>query len=317
MNKHFFSVILITALFAAILTSCDKKEDDLKPTSSGAQRDALVASLSKYDELSEFVALLKELYVDDINVEGFTVFAVENEGMNESIEEGINMKRHMLARNHSKSSLTNGQQLVALDGTVLKIIIMGGRVYVNGVELGDEIQVGNSVAYIVGKPITTAFNIAQYSFSVYECNSAWSPDNNVPYLAGSSAIVNLRDDQGRELDTYTTDTNENLTVTLVDGAYYYKVTKGTASNISEDGFIIVGIFTSQEEILNSPFQTSAVVGGLKFADLNWDGIINDGDKPWTWNEFWLPPPPPYGFLWLQSSQDVYIAAADFAPTYKP
>ena len=315
MNKTVFSFILSTALFAAVLTSCEKKEDSSK--SSGAQRNALVSTLNKHDDLSKFVALLKELYVDDIKVEGFTVFAVTNEGMDKSIEEGINLKRHMVASKYLKSSLTNGQQIVALDGTVLKIITMGGRVYVNGVELGDEIHASNSVAYIVEKPITVAFNTAQYSFSVYECNAAWSPNNNVPYLAVSGAVINLRDSQGRELDTHTTDTNGNLTITLVDGKYFYKVTKGTASIISKDGFIIAGMFTSQEEILNSPFQTSAVVGGLKFADLNWDGRINDDDKPWTWNEPWLPPPPPYGFIWLQTSQVVYIAAADFAPTYKP
>jgi hypothetical protein len=42
-----------------------------------------------------------------------------------------------------------------------------------------------------------------------------------------------------------------------------------------------------------------------FADLNGDRIINDADKPVN------------GYSRLQSIQNVYIASADFAPTYQP
>jgi hypothetical protein len=127
------------------------------------------------------------------------------------------------------------------------------------------------------------------------------------------ATVSLRDDLGHRW-SYTTDNDGKLTLLLVEGDYYYQVTKGNASNISKDGFIIAGIFTSQEEVDNSldtqlqlaPYQSSAVIGGLKFVDYNADVRIDDDDKPTD------------GYIWLWLSQNnIYIAASDFAPTYKP
>jgi hypothetical protein len=44
---------------------------------------------------------------------------------------------------------------------------------------------------------------------------------------------------------------------------------------------------------------------LLFSDLNGDGIFDEADKPAG------------GYVRMQSIQDVYIAAADFAPTYRP
>jgi len=307
MNKHFFFIVM-TALFAAVFTSCDKDEVT-KKTSAEVQKETILTALNKNSDLSEFSAVLNLLYLADIDVAGLTVFAVKNDGMNKSAlkvtDDGLNLKRHIVAGKYLKSLLINGQKLVALDGTILTITIMGDRVYVNGVELGDEIQAGNSIVYIVGKAIPTSANTAQYSFIVYTCNAAWSPDNPIPYHATANATVSLRDELGRGLGSYTTDNDGKLTLILVEGDYSYQVTKGNASNISKEGFLIVGIFTSQEEIYNSPFQPQAVLGGLKFADINWDGIINNADKHAD------------GYVWLQSSQNVYIATTDFAPTYKP
>ena len=150
----------------------------------------------------------------------------------------------------------------------------------------------------------------QYSFTVYACNAAWSPDNPVPYNTVADAIVSLRDESGHER-SYTTDNDGKLTLTLVEGNYFYQVTKGNASNISKDGFLIAGIFTSQEEISTWAQQPSAVIGGLKFTDINNDQRINNDDKLvdryFSVNQY----------FWYHPSLNVYIASADFAPTYDP
>lgn len=44
------------------------------------------------------------------------------------------------------------------------------------------------------------------------------------------------------------------------------------------GYIYDGVFQTQEEVDNSPEQTSAAVGGRKFRDLNDDGVINTEDR---------------------------------------
>jgi len=151
-----------------------------------------------------------------------------------------------------------------------------------------------------------------YSFVVYECNEEYLSDNE-PYYVASSAIISIRDKSGNEVGQYTTDDYGKLTIKLEKGDYYYQVTKGNASNISKDGFLIIGIFHDQEEIDSSPQQPAQIntpwglarPGGLKFADLNGDGTINNDDRPVE------------GYVPLLSSQDVYIAAADFTPYVLP
>jgi len=311
MKRVFFPILATVVLMLVVLSSCDNKEES-KLTPAEKQKEAIVIALRNNNDLSEFTALLNDLNFTDVKTNELTVFVVKNSGMN-TADDGINVRRHIVAGKYVNSSLTNGQKLTALDGTVLTIIIMGEQIYVNGVELGNEIQVSNSIAYIVEKAIPISANTAQYSFVVYECNAAWSPNNPVPYLAAGGATVSLRDDLGHRW-SYTTDNDGKLTLMLVEGDYYYQVAKGNASNISKDGFIIAGIFTSQEEVDNSinisqlpqvPYQPSAVLGGLKFVDVNGDAIIDDADKF-------------YDYIWLWSPQNViYIAASDFAPTYKP
>jgi len=60
--------------------------------------------------------------------------------------------------------------------------------------------------------------------------------------------------------------------------YYVVVTRGAAKNYYA-GFLPIGIFQSQADINNSPAQTpAAAVGGVKFKDINGDGVINNSDK---------------------------------------
>lgn len=150
-----------------------------------------------------------------------------------------------------------------------------------------------------------------YSFTVYECSEMFLAFGE-PYYPASGATVSVRDKSGNAVGQYTTDDDGKLIIILEDREYYYQVTKGNASNIF-NGFLIAGIFQSEDEALSSPHQPSQIntptgpvrAGGLKFADLNGDGIINSDDRPVG------------GYVALSSSQDVYIAAANFAPNYGP
>jgi len=308
MNRQFFSLIVATALFAAVLTSCEqKKEVDPELTPSEVQKDAIIAELSKNSNLSEFVELLKTLDIADIDAEELTIFAVSNVGMSKSslkstADDDVVLKRHIVEGQYSQTALTDSLQITALDGTILLITIIDGVYYVNGIEIGTEIPADNSIAYIVDMALR-AKPVQRYCFNVYECNHLWSPANNLPYLLASDAVISVRDEFGSELGPFTTNEAGIFDITLEKGTYFYKVTKDDASNISKDGFLIAGIFTEEGSALDTI--PNAVPGGLRFADLNGDRIINDADKPAN------------GYVLMQSNQSVYIAPADFSPTYQP
>lgn len=60
-------------------------------------------------------------------------------------------------------------------------------------------------------------------------------------------------------------------------AVCFIVKKDDESNII-NGYIIGGIFQSQEDIDYSAFQDGAEIGGLKYVDMNGDGVITEFDK---------------------------------------
>jgi len=307
MSKSFFSVIVCATLFVAVLTSCEKKEEGPKLTPSEVQKDAIIAELGKNNNLSEFVELLKTLDITSVSAEKFTIFAVSNAGMSKSslkseMDDGVVLERHIVDGQYSQTTLTDSLQITALDGTLLLITIIDGVYYVNGIEIGTEIPADNSIAYIIDMALR-AKPIQRYDFNVFECNPLWSPTNNVPYLRASGAVISVRDEAGNELGPFTTNDDGMIDITLESGIYYYKATKGNASNISKDGFLIAGIFTDEGAALDTI--SYAVPGGLMFADLNGDRIINNADKPVN------------GYVRALSNQSVYIAAPDFTPTYQP
>lgn len=79
---------------------------------------------------------------------------------------------------------------------------------------------------------------------------------------------------------YTFYSDENGHVKIYDNeidAVCFVVIKNQESNIV-NGFLIGGIFASQEEIDNWAFIENATIGSYKYLDLNGDGIVDDADK---------------------------------------
>ncbi|MBD0825435.1 SusC/RagA family TonB-linked outer membrane protein [Aestuariibaculum marinum] len=63
-----------------------------------------------------------------------------------------------------------------------------------------------------------------------------------------------------------------------DGSTFQSITEVGGEIASYYGWVQEGIFQTQAEIDNSPTQDGAVPGDMKFADLNNDGVINEGDR---------------------------------------
>ncbi len=80
---------------------------------------------------------------------------------------------------------------------------------------------------------------------------------------------------------YTLTADENGKVKLYDQDFVaecFIVKHGTESNVSADHYLIKGRFESQADIDNSSVQEGAVVEGLKYVDMNGDGIISVDDQ---------------------------------------
>jgi len=63
---------------------------------------------------------------------------------------------------------------------------------------------------------------------------------------------------------------------------YHNLAKDMKAYGSRIGYVVEGLYQSREEVLASG-QAGARVGGLKYADLNGDGKINENDRTWVYN----------------------------------
>jgi hypothetical protein len=131
------------------------------------------------------------------------------------------------------------------------------------------------------EPVTTVKN--EIKVKVYSTATWNSTTNKMDTDVG--ATVNLISNS----DTITAVTNNNGFVTfsgLKEKVYYLVASKGDLSNLinkttlnnKTNGYLIIGVYKSQEDIANSAFFSNAVVGGVKLGDMNGDFRINDDDK---------------------------------------
>ena len=63
---------------------------------------------------------------------------------------------------------------------------------------------------------------------------------------------------------------------------YHNLAQDEKAYGSRIGYVVEGLYQSREEVLASG-QAGARVGGLKYADLNGDGKINENDRTWVYN----------------------------------
>ena len=63
---------------------------------------------------------------------------------------------------------------------------------------------------------------------------------------------------------------------------FHNLAKDAKAYGSRIGYVVEGLYQSREEVLASG-QAGARVGGLKYADLNGDGKINEKDRTWVYN----------------------------------
>lgn len=143
-----------------------------------------------------------------------------------------------------------------------------------------------------------------FLFTISACDDANDPEKTIK----NEIIVKVYDTSGWNASTNKMDTIVGATVSLISDSptltattgnngiatfnnvkendYYIIATKGDKCNLIKRttimnktmGYLVVGVYSSVEDINNSPIDSSAVVGGPKLYDLNGDAIINNNDK---------------------------------------
>ncbi len=151
---------------------------------------------------------------------------------------------------------------------------------------GDDLNGDGLLNYLdepdsISKEIIIIPNIKSIELTIYDATS-WV--ENLPLNPVANAEVKLYNDEASfDLGNaeYTIISDENGIVTLYDldntFSFLLTIQKGDLSNIM-DGYVVRGVFQSQDEVHNSASQNDAVVGGISYSDLNGDGIIDSDDK---------------------------------------
>ena len=131
------------------------------------------------------------------------------------------------------------------------------------------------------EPVATIKN--EIKVKVYSTTTWNSTTNKMDTVIG--ATVNLISDSATI--SVVTDNKGVATFSNVKAKSYYLVaSKGDLSNLVNKstasnkivGNLIIGVYSSQEDIASSATYTNAVVGGYKLYDVNGDARINDNDK---------------------------------------
>jgi len=131
------------------------------------------------------------------------------------------------------------------------------------------------------EPVATIKN--EIKVKVYSTTTWNSTTNKMDTVIG--ATVNLISDSATI--SVVTDNKGVATFSNVKAKSYYLVaSKGDLSNLVNKstasnkivGNLIIGVYSSQEDIASSATYTNAVVGGSKLYDVNGDARINDNDK---------------------------------------
>lgn len=112
----------------------------------------------------------------------------------------------------------------------------------------------------------------------------WTPENPTLDPALEGAIVNLYTSQNsfdNNTPDYTSTSDKNgkaIFYNLPADTYFLIVNHEDLSNIASNGFLIIGVFQTQEEVDNSAAQpNNPKPGSLKYADVNGDGRIDSFD----------------------------------------
>lgn len=270
MRKFYFYLIGMLLTFVAC-----SEETEITPPSKGEEEvKEIVSVLEENDEISDFVEVLKNVNVADLEEDELTVFAVRNSSAAASrstVLDSASIKRHIAKGRYGKVDLTDGKVLESISGESLYVTRAGEDIYINGVVIeGEAIQAGNSYVYVVPEVMeqqSEPVNVYVTTINVYainQGNSAKSPLKDVTVVVNKAKkdSLGIIYTKGDSLDVWKTDEQGQVVVKHTEKLIAFNVYKADYSD-KYDNYLLGGIDNT---------------GKFMYVDLNGDGKFTKEDK---------------------------------------
>lgn len=245
-----------------LLNACSDEDNPTpEPPPSKGQEEVqkIVEVLESQTEISQFVDMLKQVDVADLNENQLTVFAVKdpNTASRTAQLDSASIKNHIVKGRYAKEDLTDGSTLTSISNETLYVTRTENDVQINGVKIeGNAIPAGNSYVYVVPEVIPTA----EVPLVPLHATTIITKLPTGEALAGVN--IEAKDGRGNLLGTFTTNENGEAIIQHQSDTLSYVISKENFSNL-HDGFLIAGMDEN---------------GNLIYADLNGDGLITVDDK---------------------------------------
>lgn len=251
------------------------EETEITPPSKGEEEvKEIVSVLEENDEISDFVEVLKNVNVADLEEDELTVFAVRNSSAAASrstVLDSASIKRHIAKGRYGKVDLTDGKVLESISGESLYVTRAGEDIYINGVVIeGEAIQAGNSYVYVVPEVMeqqSEPVNVYVTTINVYainQGNSAKSPLKDVTVVVNKAKkdSLGIIYTKGDSLGVWKTDEQGQVVVKHTEKLIAFNVYKADYSD-KYDNYLLGGIDNT---------------GKFMYVDLNGDGKFTKEDK---------------------------------------
>lgn len=271
-----------------ILNACgDEDSPTPEPPPSKGQEEVqkIVEVLESQPEISQFVDMLKQVDVADLNENQLTVFAVKNPNTASRTAQldSASIRNHIAKGSYTKDDLKDGTKLTSISNETLYVTRTENDVQINGVKIeGNAIPAGNSYVYVVPEVIPMIEAPATYKHQTTIIVKELIAKNypSLPLLA--EVTIEAKDGSNQPVGTFKTNTEGSVVISHNCDTLIYRLQKTDYADLN-DGWIYAGTLDEN--------------GNYMYKDLNGDAKLDINDK--VNNIEW-----PYQVIYEKDAQEV-------------
>lgn len=271
-----------------LLNACsDEDSPTPEPPPSKGQEEVqkIVEVLESQTEISQFVDMLKQVDVADLNENQLTVFAVKNPNTASRTAQldSASIKNHIAKGSYTKDDLKDGTKLTSISNETLYVTRTEDDVQINGVKIeGNAIKAGNSYVYVVPEVIPMIEAPVTYKHQTTIIVKELIAKNypSLPLLA--EVTIEAKDGSNQPVGTFKTNAEGSVVISHNCDTLIYRLQKTDYADLN-DGWIYAGTLDEN--------------GNYIYKDLNGDAKLDINDK--VNNIEW-----PYQVIYEKNAQEV-------------